>query len=106
MAPPTNFKETTRRQAEFRRQKAAFRKLTTDREKWEFLANAEPFAREFLLLETSGGCAWWPTLAGIPFFDEEWKQGFQTPEDAFAQAEKLKAEKVAHWEWLKTLAID
>lgn len=89
MATPTNFNETTRRQAEFRRQKNAFNKLKTEAEKIEFLANAEPFAREFMLVR-AGVMAWWPTLAGIPFFNEEYEKGFTAPEEAFAAAEKLK----------------
>ncbi|MDO7849212.1 hypothetical protein Q5H92_22805 [Hymenobacter sp. M29] len=95
MATPTNFKETTRKQAEFRRQKAPFSKLKTEAEKIEFLANAEPFAREFWNLETGGKIAWWPTLASIPFMNTEYGEGFKTPEEAYAKAVELKAEFAA-----------
>jgi hypothetical protein len=92
MPTPTNFKETTRRQAEWRKQKKAFKRLSTEREKHEFLANAEPFAREFLLLQGGQGYGWYPTLAGYPILDDAWEQGFKTPEEAYAQALLCQAE--------------
>lgn len=92
MATPTNFKETTRKQAEFRRQKSPFKNCKTEREKVSFLSAAEPFAREFMLLQGGNGYAWYPTLAGIPFYDDKWLEGFKTPEEAYGQAVLLKAE--------------
>jgi hypothetical protein len=34
--------------------------------------------------------AWYPTAVGIPFFQDEWPQGFDTPEEAQAAGLKMK----------------
>lgn len=88
----TNFKLTTRKMAAYRKSKAAFKKLTTDREKKQFLADSEPFAMESWLTTSTKGMAWWPTLGGFLMFDDKWEGGFTTPEAAYEQAVAVKAD--------------
>jgi hypothetical protein len=88
---PTPYKLTVRKQNEFRRQKAAFKKLTDEGQKRAFLASCEWWPMEFWQ-KGQKGFRWYPTAVGIIMLDDAHPFGFETADEAHTHGQVMRAE--------------
>jgi hypothetical protein len=89
--PTPSFKLTTRRQAEFRRERAKFKKIKDEALKRAFLATCQWWPVE-AWQKGQTGMRWYPTAVGIFMLDDAHPFGFATPEEAQAHGLKMQAE--------------
>lgn len=88
------FKLTKRKETEFRRQKAAFKKLTDETQKRAFLAACEWWPMEYWM-KGQTGFRWYPTAVGFVMLDDAHPVGFETPEEAQSHGRTLQADYAA-----------
>jgi len=87
-----SFKLTTRRQAEFRRERAKFKKIKDEALKRAFLATCVWWPQEGWQPGQTGGYRWYPTAVGIFMIDDAHPYGFETAEEAQAHGLLMQAE--------------